>query len=157
MAEICGPSFRPPGREGDSLSQSRRRRLASLAFRLLPSFRMLHAIVLCSTGAAAFQHPLSLQRSEPVSRRAAVLGALPLLMTPLAVRADEVLHIVDYPKKGSCGEALIPDKALPFVKTFGGFSSGSCASVGYGTKEGTESGTGDKDRDRTYDIYSKDD
>ena len=74
---------------------------------------------------------------------------------PLAASADAVLHIVDYPKKGSCGEALVPDKGVPFVKAFGGMSDGGCAAAGYTKKEGTANGTGDKDKDRIYDIYGK--
>ena len=49
----------------------------------------------------------------------------------------------------------MPDKAIPFVKAFGGFSDGSCASAGYTEKEGEQNGTGDKDKDRTYTIYGK--
>merc|ERR1712232_84039 len=88
-----------------------------------------------------------------VSRRA-VLGALPIFAATPAL-ADETLHKIDYPKSGACGEATVPDKAAYFVKTFGGFSSGSCASEGYTVKEGTEKGTGEKDSDREYTIYSK--
>ena len=87
------------------------------------------------------------------SRRS--LLALPVLVTPLCARSDEVLHILDYPKQGSCGEALIPDAGIPFVKAFGGLESGSCASAGYSVKEGEENGTGERDKDRTYTVYGK--
>lgn len=90
-----------------------------------------------------------------VSRRTAFVCVIPVFATPLTAKADEVLHIFDYPKPGACGEALIPDKAVPFVKAFGGFSGGSCASAGFGTKDGTANGTGDKDKDREYDVYVK--
>ena len=74
---------------------------------------------------------------------------------PLSAVADEILHVVDYPKQGFCGEALVPDKGVPFVKAFGGLSSGTCESVGYPNREGTANGTGDKDSDREYTIYGK--
>ena len=63
--------------------------------------------------------------------------------------------VLDYPKQGSCGEALIPDAGIPFVKAFGGLESGSCASAGYSVKEGEENGTGERDKDRTYTVYGK--
>ena len=108
-------------------------------------------VVLQCAVAAAMRLPV-----EPVAlRRMAIVGVLPIFTAPLAARADEVLHILDYPKKGSCGEALIPDKGVPFVKAFGGFSDGSCAAAGYGVKEGEQNGTGEKDKDRTYEIYGK--
>ena len=54
-----------------------------------------------------------------------------------------------------CGEADVPEKGVFFVKTLGGFSEGSCAESGYTVSEGTANGTGEKDKDKTYDIYSK--
>ena len=87
------------------------------------------------------------------SRRS--LLPLPVLVTPLCARGDELLYILDYPKQGSCGEALIPDAGIPFVKAFGGLESGSCASAGYSVKEGEENGTGERDKDRTYTVYGK--
>ena len=75
---------------------------------------------------------------------------------PLAAVADDVqLHFIDYPKKGSCGEAMVPEKGAFFAKQFGGAQEGSCESAGYPNKEGTANGTGDKDSDKEYDIYSK--
>ena len=122
------------------------------------SYHMLRSVVvviMLSVG-AALQLPVSPPQEESISRRrVAMLGVLPLLTSPLMAQADEVLHIIGYPKQGSCGEALVPDKAIPFVKAFGGFSDGSCASVGYETEEGTQNGTGDKDKERAYTIYGK--
>jgi len=85
--------------------------------------------------------------------RRAFLAALPLAV-PLAAAADEVFHFMDYPKAGLCGEALIPDTAIPFVK-MAGYSSGSCASIGYTKPAGSATGTGDRDKDKTYDLYGK--
>ena len=90
-----------------------------------------------------------------VTRRATFAAVGAVVAKPLAAKADEILHIVDYPKPGACGEAMIPDKAVPFVKAFGGFSDGSCVSAGYETRDGTAKGTGEKDKDREYDIYVK--
>ena len=113
--------------------------------------RLFLVSLLCTVASA-----LRLCTVAPVAtRRAAIFGVLPILATPLAAHADEVLHIIDYPKKGSCGEALIPEKGIPFVKAFGGFSDGDCASAGYTTKEGEQNGTGEKDKDRTYQIFGK--
>ena len=50
---------------------------------------------------------------------------------------------------------VVPDKGVPFVKAFGGFSDGTCAAAGFPTKEGTAPGTGEKDKERSYDIYGK--
>ena len=103
----------------------------------------------CSLQAASLQLPAT-------TTRRAVLASLPLVIAaPRTAVADEVLHIIDYPQKGACGEALVPDAGVPFVKAFGGFSDGTCAAAGYPNKEGTASGTGDKDKDREYTIYSK--
>ena len=104
----------------------------------------------CLSAAAGLQLPM-----QTKSTRRAVLGALPLAALPLSAVADEILHVVDYPKQGFCGEALVPDKGVPFVKAFGGLSSGTCESVGYPNREGTANGTGDKDKDREYTIYGK--
>ena len=104
----------------------------------------------CLSTAAGLQMPM-----QAKSTRRAVLGALPLAAMPLSAVADEILHVVDYPKQGFCGEALVPDKGVPFVKAFGGLSSGTCESVGYPNREGTANGTGDKDSDREYTIYGK--
>ena len=62
---------------------------------------------------------------------------------------------MNYPKEGLCGEAMVPEKGVPFVKAFAGFSDGSCASAGYTKSEGTASGTGEKDKERTYSLYGK--
>ena len=110
------------------------------------------AALCCLSAAAALQVPAPHAKST----RRAVLGALPLVALPLSALADDaVLHVLDYPKQGLCGEALVPEKGVPFVKAFGGMSDGSCASAGYPNKEGTANGTGDKDSDREYDLYSK--
>ena len=88
-------------------------------------------------------------------RRALVAAAVVAGAAPHRARADEVLHIIDYPVKGACGEALVPDKGVPFAKAFGGLSEGSCASEGYATQQGSAPGTKDKDKDRSYSIYVK--
>ena len=49
----------------------------------------------------------------------------------------------------------MPEKGVFFVKTLGGFSEGSCAESGYTVKQGTANGTGEKDKEKVYDIYSK--
>ena len=126
-----------------------RKHLVETAISIMRRHFHLLVALLC-TEAHALRFP-----TVVASRRSAIIGALPILAAPLAAQADEVLHIVDYPKKGSCGEALIPDKGVPFVKAFGGFSSGDCASVGYTEKEGEENGTGEKDKERTYTIYGR--
>ena len=101
---------------------------------------LLLSLVCCST---ALRLP-----SDAITSRRAVIAALPA-MVPLAAHAgDEVLHIMNYPVDGKCGEALVPEKGVPFVKAFGGFSDGTCAAAGYTVKEGTEEGTGEKDKDR---------
>ena len=78
----------------------------------------------------------------------------------IAVAADDdaaktTLHIVDYPVKGSCGEGKVPEAGVFFAKNLGGMVDGSCASVGYSVPQGTAQGTGDKDKQRTFDIYGK--
>ena len=66
------------------------------------------------------------------------------------------LHKVDYPVPGKCGQADgVPDNAVFFVKTFGGFTDGACAVEGYTVNQGTAKGTGDKDKERVYAIYGK--
>lgn len=65
------------------------------------------------------------------------------------------LHIVDYPVQGSCGEGDVPAAGVFFAKNLGGMSDGSCASVGYTVPQGTAQGTGDKDKQRTFNIYGK--
>lgn len=66
------------------------------------------------------------------------------------------LHRIDYPKQGACGEADVPEKGRVLrQKTLGGFSDGACAAAGYPVKQGTANGTGEKDKEKTYDIYSK--
>ncbi len=124
------------------------------------SIRLLFALILCSQTAGWLLPPTSkLDATPSTSSRRAILSsaaAATLLGLPVvATAADSVLHIVDYPKKGACGEALVPEKGVPFVKTFGGMSDGGCAAAGYPNKEGSANGTGDKDKDRTYDIYTK--
>ena len=75
---------------------------------------------------------------------------------PLASHADdETFHRIDYPVAGKCGQAEVPENAVFFVKTFGGFTEGSCAVEGYTVAEGTANGTGEKDKQRTYNIYGK--
>ena len=90
--------------------------------------------------------------------RRAVLAALPAVMLPLnAAHAGDFvpLHRVDYPVEGKCGEADVPEKGVPFVKAFGGFSDGTCAAAGYPVPAGTANGNGEKDKDRTFDLYEK--
>ena len=108
--------------------------------------------MLCSCSALNIEPVLS-------SRRAILTTVLPAtLFAPLSASVeDQVLHIMNYPKQGLCGEALVPEKAAPFVRAFGGFSDGSCAAFGYTVKEGSANGTGDKDKERSYDLYSKED
>ena len=115
-----------------------------------PSNMLLRCVVAlsCLSAAAGLQLPM-----QAKSTRRAVLEAA---SRRTATRPeDEILHVVDYPKQGFCGEALVPDKGVPFVKAFGGLSSGTCESAGYPNREGTANGTGDKDSDREYTIYGK--
>ena len=115
--------------------------------------RLLLALAACLSTASALQLP----PAPRAPTRRAILRALPLVAIPLAATADdEVLHVIDYPEKGKCGEALVPEKGVPFVKMFGGFGEGSCKDAGYPDKIGEAKGTGDKDEDRTYEIYAKD-
>ena len=90
----------------------------------------------------------------PVSRRA-VLIAVPAVAVPVAASADTVLHILDYPKKGLCGEASVPDNVVKFLEAFGGFRDGECAVDGYTKAVGTANGTGDKDKEKEYSLYDK--
>ena len=70
--------------------------------------------------------------------------------------ATDPLHKVDYPVEGKCGQAdNVPENAVFFVKNFGGFKDGSCATEGYNVNEGTAKGTGEKDKEREYTIYGK--
>jgi uncharacterized low-complexity protein len=79
----------------------------------------------------------------------------------LAALADEedeattTLHILDYPIQGKCGEAKVPENGVFFAKTFGSLVEGSCPAEGYTNDEGEASGTGEKDKKRTYNIYGK--
>lgn len=73
-----------------------------------------------------------------------------------AVAAPPPLHKVDYPIAGKCGQADgVPESAVFFVKQFGGFRDGACATEGYAVADGTANGTGDKDKERVYHIYAK--
>lgn len=66
------------------------------------------------------------------------------------------LHKLNYPVDGKCGQADgVPEKAVFFVKTLGGFQDGSCATDGYTVAAGTAQGTGEKDQQRVYAIYGK--
>lgn len=102
-------------------------------------------------------------------RRALLLSVASVaLFAPLNVWADDeeekepapasavVLHIVDYPKSGSCGQANdVPSNGVFFAKKFGGLVDGSCATEGYSIAEGTANGLNEKDQQRTYEIYGK--
>ena len=69
---------------------------------------------------------------------------------------DQVtLHIVDYPKAGSCGEVKTTEKKAFFAKQFGGLKDGACSVEGYTVSGGTENGKNDKDKDKEYSIYGK--
>ena len=97
-------------------------------------------------------------RQTEQSRRALLLALPAVAALPHgSAHAGEFvpLHRVDYPKQGMCGEADVPEKGVFFVKTLGGFSEGTCAAAGYTVKEGTANGTGEKDKEKTYDLYSK--
>jgi len=65
------------------------------------------------------------------------------------------VHKIDYPIAGKCGEASVPEKVAPLVKTFGGFKDGACKVDGFATADGTANGTGEKDKERTYSIFSQ--
>ena len=99
----------------------------------------------------------ALRLPTTIHSRRAVLLALPAVANLPPAHADEVvpLHKIDYPKAGMCGEADVPEKGVFFVKTFAGFIDGPCSASGYTVKQGTANGTGEKDSDKTYDIYSK--
>ena len=99
-------------------------------------------------------------------RRALLLSAASLaVFFPLSALADDqekdaststtVLHIVDYPKSGSCGQANVPSNGVFFAKKFGGLVDGSCATEGFSVAEGTANGIKEKDQQRTYEIYGK--
>jgi hypothetical protein len=66
------------------------------------------------------------------------------------------LHILDYPKEGSCGEMQVP-KAITFLaKTFGGaFQDGPCSLDGYILDQGTAMGTKKQDKEKTYKVFGK--
>ena len=72
-----------------------------------------------------------------------------------SVALADTLHKIDYPIEGKCGQAEVPENAVFFVKQFGGFTDGSCATEGYTVEDGTANGTGEKDKERTYEIYTK--
>lgn len=85
-----------------------------------------------------------------------------LFVPPVAMADDDsggggitTLHILDYPVQGKCGQAAVPEKGVFFAKTFGKLVDGSCATEGYTNEEGTANGTGEKDKERTYNIYGK--
>lgn len=87
------------------------------------------------------------------------LATTAVIFSPSMVMADEdattTLHILDYPVQGKCGEAKVSEKGVFFAKTFGKLVDGSCATEGYTNAEGKANGTGEKDSQRTYDIYGK--
>ena len=87
---------------------------------------------------------------------ASTLAGIPSIGRADDAVSTEPLHKVDYPVPGKCGQADgVPENAVFFVKNFGGFKDGSCATEGFTVQEGTAQGTGDKDKQRTYTIYSK--
>ena len=76
--------------------------------------------------------------------------------TAWAADNDQVtLHIVDYPKTGSCGQVETTEKKAFFAKKFGGLKDGECSVEGYTSSEGKENGTNDKDKDKEYSIFGK--
>ena len=87
------------------------------------------------------------------------LATTAVIFSPSMAMADEdsttTLHILDYPVQGNCGEAKVSEKGVFFAKTFGKLVDGSCATEGYTNAEGSANGTGEKDSQRTYDIYGK--
>lgn len=99
-----------------------------------------------------------LNRREIFSAASAVLGTL--MLTPAIVNAAEsdgstVLHIVDYPVKGKCGQADVSEKGAFFAKQFGGMVDGSCDTEGYSVGDGKANGIKEKDQQREYEIYEK--
>eukprot|EP00977_Amphora_coffeiformis_P023430 scaffold13351_cov200-Amphora_coffeaeformis.AAC.11 len=87
---------------------------------------------------------------------AATLAGIPSIGWADDAASTEPLHKLDYPVPGKCGQADgVPENAVFFVKNLGGFKDGSCATEGFTVQEGTAQGTGDKDKQRTYSIYSK--
>lgn len=92
-------------------------------------------------------------------RRQLVAAAAAVLISPVskawAADGEKTLHIVDYPIKGKCGQAEVPEAGVFFAKNLGGMVEGSCVTDGYTTKEGTASGITDKDKQRTFYIYGK--
>lgn len=99
---------------------------------------------------------MAMNRREAI---AVASGGLVFLTTPAAALAaddDKVtLHIMDYPRAGSCGETETTEKKAFFAKQFGGLKDGGCSVEGYTVMEGTENGKNDKDKDKEYSVYSK--
>ena len=93
----------------------------------------------------------------------AAVAALPFvagMAVPPKALADDgdgkaTVHKVDYPIVGKCGQAAVPEKVVPIVKSFYGFQEGACQVDGYAVDQGTAKGTGDKDKERDYAIYGK--
>ena len=87
---------------------------------------------------------------------AAIFVGAGTLGLPETAIASDPFHKVDYPIQGKCGQAdNVPENAVFFVKKFGGFQDGGCATEGYDVEEGKEKGTGEKDKEREYTIYGK--
>jgi hypothetical protein len=99
------------------------------------------------------------QHEGPGRQRSAILtAAVTALVAPLAAMADDpptTLHIVDYPKQGSCGQADVPPAGVFFAKNLGGMVDGPCSREGYTVPQGTENGIKEKDKQREYQIYGK--
>lgn len=91
------------------------------------------------------------------SRRAFLAGVAAAVALPGMALADgtTTLHIVDYPKKGACGQANVPEAGVFFAKKLGSMVEGACAVDGYTVSQGTAPGIKEKDQKRTYEIYGK--
>ena len=99
---------------------------------------------------------LALNRREAIAAATCGLISLTSPLTVMAADDDQVtIHIVDYPKPGSCGEVVTTEKKAFFAKQFGGLKDGRCSVEGYTVSEGTENGKNDKDKDKEYAIYGK--
>ena len=107
----------------------------------------------------------STQRSTIMDRRSVFSATVAtfgfMFAIPKSARADDskatttTLHIVDYPVEGKCGQANVPEKGVFFAKSLGGMVDGPCSVEGYSVANGTSNGVKDKDKERVYDIYSK--
>ena len=131
-------------------------------------FRALVGLALAAMSASAFSvggnrdQPAQMDWKMEVAegqRRAILAAVLTSVAAPLVAGAGDdaptTLHIVNYPKEGSCGQADVPPTGVFFAKNLGGMVEGPCSKDGYTVPEGTASGIRDKDKERTYEIYGK--